>query len=128
MVREAQEHSAEDKKFEELANARNRADATVHAMKKQLNDTPNAPASVKESVQKAIAELELAIRGDDKDKIEACEKKVMESAQGLMQAAQANAQAQQQQSAQGASAGSSQNKADDGVVDAEFEEVKDDKK
>ncbi len=133
MVREAQEHSAEDKKFEDLANARNRADATVHAMRKQLNDVANAPASVKESVEKAIAELELAIRGDDKDKIEAAEKKVMEAGQGLMQAAQAQAQAQQ--ASQGASAGAgsqssqgAQSKSDDGVVDAEFEEVKDDKK
>ena len=132
MVREAQEHSADDKKFEELANARNRADATVHAMRKQLNDAgSNVPASVKESVEKAIAELELAIRGDDKDKIEAAEKKVLETAQGLMQAAQAQAQAQQaQQSAgSGSSAGAGESgRSDDGVVDAEFEEVKDDKK
>ncbi len=132
MVREAQEHSAEDKKFEELAAARNRADATVHAMRKQLNDAgAAAPASVKEGVEKAIAELELAIRGDDKDKIEACEKKVMEAAQGLMQAAQAQAQAQQaqqNQSQSNAGAGAGAGKADDGVVDAEFEEVKDDKK
>lgn len=132
MVREAEEHSADDKKFEELANARNRADATIHAMKKQLDEVGSAvSASDKERVQKAIAELELAVRGDDKDRIESAEKNVLESGQSLMQAAQAKAQAAQagasQQSAgQGASQASS-NK-DDGVVDAEFEEVHDDKK
>ena len=109
MVREAEEHSADDKKFEELA----------------------VSASDKERVQKAIAELELAVRGDDKDRIESAEKNVLEAGQSLMQAAQAKAQAAQagasQQSAgQGASQASS-NK-DDGVVDAEFEEVHDDKK
>ena len=132
MVREAEEHSADDKKFEELANARNRADATIHAMKKQLDEVGSAvSASDKERVQKAIAELELAVRGDDKDRIESAEKNVLEAGQSLMQAAQAKAQAAQagasQQSAgQGASQASS-NK-DDGVVDAEFEEVHDDKK
>lgn len=132
MVREAQEHSAEDKKFEELANARNRADATIHAMRKQIADAGDAvPASAKAEVEKAISELELAVRGDDKDKIEQCEKKVLEAAQAVMQASQAKAQATQQQaqSSQGSSAGSSSSgKADDNVVDAEFEEVKDDKK
>lgn len=132
MVREAQEHSAEDKKFEELANARNRADATIHAMRKQIADAGDAvPASAKAEVEKAISELELAVRGDDKDKIEQCEKKVLEAAQAVMQASQAKAQAAQQQaqSSQGSSAGSSSSgKADDNVVDAEFEEVKDDKK
>ncbi len=132
MVREAQEHSAEDKKFEELANARNRADATIHAMRKQIADAGDAvPASAKAEVEKAISELELAVRGDDKDKIEQCEKKVLEAAQAVMQASQAKAQAAQQQASSqqgGSSAGKSSGKADDNVVDAEFEEVKDDKK
>lgn len=132
MVREAQEHSAEDKKFEELANARNRADATIHAMRKQIADAGDAvPASAKAEVEKAISELELALRGDDKDKIEQCEKKVLEAAKAVMQASQAKAQAAQQQASSqqgGSSAGKSSGKADDNVVDAEFEEVKDDKK
>lgn len=133
MVREAQEHSADDKKFEELATARNRADGTIHSMRKQLADAGSAvPASVKGEIEKAIAELELAVRGDDKDKIEQAEKKVLETAQSLLQAAQAQAQAaqqaQSQQQSAGAGAGAGSSAKDDNVVDAEFEEVKDDKK
>ena len=133
MVREAEAHSAEDKKFEELANARNRADATIHAMKKQLEEVGSAVSSAdKERVQRAIGELELAIRGDDKDRIEQAEKFLLEAGQSLMQAAQAKAQGAQTQSQgaetnAGAGASSSSSK-DDGVVDAEFEEVHDDKK
>ena len=130
MVREAEEHSAEDKKFEELAAARNRADATAHAMRKQLQDVgANVSADDKAKVEKALSELELAIRGDDKDKIENAEKAVLQAGQTLMQAAQAQAQAQQasqQQANAGAGAQGGQKK--DDVVDAEFEEVKDDKK
>ncbi|HAH70560.1 MAG TPA: molecular chaperone DnaK [Succinivibrionaceae bacterium] len=131
MVREAEAHSAEDKKFEDLANARNRADATAHSVRKQLNDLGDKlAASDKERVNKALNELEMAIRGEDKDKIENAEKAVMEAAQSLMTAAQANAQqAQQQAKAQQNSADTSESsKKDDGVVDAEFEEVDDSKK
>ncbi len=129
MVREAEEHSAEDKKFEELANARNRADATAHQVKKQLADLGDKVSDAdKTKVNKALADLELAARGDDKDKIEQAEKAVMEAATALLQAGQAQAQAQQAQQAsqQQAQQGNSSN--DDNVVDAEFEEVKDDKK
>ncbi len=128
MVREAEAHSAEDKKFEDLANARNRADATIHAMKKQLEEAGDAVGnSDKERVQRAIGELELAIRGDDKDRIENAEKSLMEAGQALMQAAQAKAQGAQTgtSNAQAEPSGSG---ADDGVVDAEFEEVPEDKK
>ena len=128
MVREAEEHSAEDKKFEELASARNRADATAHSIRKQLNDLKDKVSDADNAkVEKALADLELAVRGDDKDRIEAAEKGVMEAAQSLMTAAQAQAQAQQAQGAQ-AKQESTQSKKEDDVVDAEFEEVKDDKK
>ena len=127
MVREAEEHSAEDKKFEELAAARNRADSTSHQIKKQLADLGDkVSADDKAKVNKALADLELAARGDDKEKIEQAEKAVLESAAVLMQASQAQAQAQQAQGAQQQAQGSS--KKDDDVVDAEFEEVKEDNK
>ena len=127
MVREAEEHSAEDKKFEELAAARNRADSTSHQIKKQLADLGDkVAADDKAKVNKALADLELAARGDDKEKIEQAEKAVLESAAVLMQASQAQAQAQQAQGAQQQAQGSS--KKDDDVVDAEFEEVKKDNK
>ena len=129
MVREAEEHSAEDKKFEELANARNRADATAHQIKKQLTDLGDKVSEAdKTRVNKALADLELAARGDDKDKIEQAEKAVMEAATALMQAGQAQAQAQQAQQASQQQAQQGNSSKDDNVVDAEFEEVKDDKK
>ncbi len=134
MVREAEAHSAEDKKFEDLANARNRADATAHSVRKQLGDLGDkVSAADKERVNKALNELEMAIRGDDKDKIESAEKAVMEAASALMTAAQADATKQQaeqkaQQSASEQNANAGANAKDDGVVDAEFEEVDDPKK
>ena len=129
MVREAEEHSAEDKKFEELANARNRADATAHQVKKQLADLGDKVSDAdKTKVNKALADLELAARGDDKDKIEQAEKAVMEAATALLQAGQAQAQAQQAQQASQQQAQQGNSSKDDNVVDAEFEEVKDDKK
>lgn len=129
MVREAEEHSAEDKKFEELANARNRADATAHQVKKQLADLGDKVSDAdKTKVNKALADLELAARGDDKDKIEQAEKAVMEAATALLQAGQAQAQAQQAQQSSQQQAQQGNSSKDDNVVDAEFEEVKDDKK
>ncbi len=129
MVREAEEHSAEDKKFEELANARNRADATAHQVKKQLADLGDKVSDAdKTKVNKALADLELAARGDDKDKIEQAEKAVMEAATALLQAGQAQAQAQQAQQASQQQSQQGNSSKDDNVVDAEFEEVKDDKK
>lgn len=129
MVREAEEHSAEDKKFEELANARNRADATAHQVKKQLADLGDKVSDAdKTKVNKALADLELAARGDDKDKIEQAEKAVMEAATALLQAGQAQAQAQQAQQASQSQAQQNNSSKDDNVVDAEFEKVKDDKK
>ncbi|MDO5305311.1 MAG: molecular chaperone DnaK, partial [bacterium] len=82
----------------------------------------------KTKVNKALADLELAARGDDKDKIEQAEKAVMEAATALLQAGQAQAQAQQAQQASQSQAQQNNSSKDDNVVDAEFEEVKDDKK
>ena len=126
MVREAEEHSAEDKKFEELAAARNRADSTAHQIKKQMSDLGDKVSDAdKTKINKALGDLEMASRGDDKEKIEQAEKAVLEAASVLMQAGQAQAQAQQTQ--QSSQQSNNANKEDD-VVDAEFEEVKDDNK
>ena len=138
MVREAEAHSAEDKKFEELASARNRADNTIHMARKELNEK-NVSGEDKAEVERAINALELAIRGDNKDDIESAEKRVLETLQGVLAKAQQGGASQQQgayqqQGAQSNSyeQGASQQNAgagnrDDKVVDAEFEEVKDDK-
>ncbi|QUM75473.1 molecular chaperone DnaK [Moritella sp. 24] len=128
MVRDAEANSAEDAKFEELVQARNQADAMVHGTRKQIEEAGEAlPADEKEKIEAAIVELEEAIKGDDKEAIEAKTQALMEAAQKLMEIAQQQAQAQQA----GAEAGAEQPKEKDvagDVVDAEFEEVKDDKK
>ncbi len=120
MVREAEAHSEEDKKFEELASARNRADATVHAVKKQLSDAGDkVPADLKTQIENACNDLDQAARGDDKNEIEAAEKKLMDVCGALGQYTQQSGQAQPEAQAQAQS-----KPKDDGVVDAEFEDVK----
>ena len=125
MVSEAEAHSAEDKKFEELATARNRGDATAHAVRKQLSEAGDkVPADLKSKIEDGCKELEDSCRGDNKDAIEAAEKKLMDVCGSL-------GQYTQQGSNGTAGAGQPQQeskKADDDVIDAEFEDVKDDKK
>jgi len=124
MVQEAEANKEADKKFEELATARNQADQMIHGTRKQVEEAGEAlPAEEKEKIEAAISELETARKGEDKDAIDAKVQALMTASQKLMEIAQQQAQAQQ---AQGADAGA-QSKEDD-VVDAEFEEVKDDKK
>ena len=125
MVRDAEAHAEEDKKFEELVATRNQADAMVHGTRKQIEEAGDAlPAEDKEAIEAALTELEAAIKGDNKEEIEAKTQALAEKSQKLMEIAQAKAQQQG-----GADAGAQQSSAkqDDDVVDAEFEEVKDDK-
>ena len=126
MVRDAEAHAEDDKKFEELVAVRNQADAMVHGTRKQIEEAGDAlPAEDKDAIEAAVVDLEAAIKSDKKDEIEAKTQALAEKSQKLMEIAQAKAQQgnadageqQQQQSA----------KQDDDVVDAEFEEVKDDK-
>ena len=128
MVREAEANAAEDKKFEELVHARNQADALIHATRKQITEAGEAlPADEKHKIEEAIKALEETLKGDDKSAIEAKQQELMSAAQKLMEIAQQ--QSQQQADAQGDSAQQhSSGKGQDDVVDAEFEEVKDDKK
>ncbi|EKG0018082.1 molecular chaperone DnaK [Vibrio cholerae] len=122
MVQEAEANKEADKKFEELATARNQADQMTHATRKQITEAGEAlPADEKAKIETAINELETAKKGEDKAEIDAKVQALMAAAQKLMEIAQQQAQAQ------GANAGQSSAKEDD-VVDAEFEEVNDDKK
>jgi len=129
MVREAEANAAEDKKFEELVQARNHADALIHATRKQITEAGDAlPADEKAKIEDAVKALEDAVKADDKAEIEAKQQALMTASQKLMEIAQQQAQAQAHAGADaGQSSGSSDAKHDD-VVDAEFEEVKDDKK
>lgn len=124
MIRDAEAHAEDDKKFEELVATRNQADAMVHGTRKQIEEAGDAlPSEDKEAIEAAVVDLETAIKSDKKDEIEAKTQALAEKSQKLMEIAQAKAQqgsadaGEQQQSA----------KQDDDVVDAEFEEVKDDK-
>ncbi|HAS4563724.1 TPA: molecular chaperone DnaK [Vibrio cholerae] len=122
MVQEAEANKETDKKFEELATARNQADQMIHATRKQITEAGEAlPSDEKSKIETAINELETAKKGEDKAEIDAKVQALMAAAQKLMEIAQQQAQAQ------GANAGQSSAKEDD-VVDAEFEEVNDDKK
>ncbi|OQK54230.1 molecular chaperone DnaK [Vibrio vulnificus] len=121
MVQEAEANKEADKKFEELATARNQADQIIHGTRKQVEEAGEAlPADEKAKIETAISELEEARKGEDKEAIEAKIQALMAAAQKLMEIAQQQAQAQQ-----GSADAQSQ---EDDVVDAEFEEVKDDKK
>jgi molecular chaperone DnaK len=129
MVRDAEANAEEDKKFEELVSSRNQADAMVHGTRKQVEEAGDAlPAEDKEAIEAALSELETAIKGDSKEEIDAKVQALAEKSQKLMEIAQAKAQAGQAGQA-GPDAGAQQgsSKQDDDVVDAEFEEVKDDK-
>ncbi|QXO16726.1 MULTISPECIES: molecular chaperone DnaK [Vibrio] len=124
MVQEAEANKEADKKFEELATARNQADQLIHGTRKQIEEAGDAlPADEKEKIEAALNELETAKRGEDKAEIDAKVQALMTASQKLMEIAQQKAQAQQ-----GADAGQQSASQDDDVVDAEFEEVKDDKK
>ena len=126
MVQDAEANKDADAKFEELVQARNSADGMVGSIKKQIEEAGEAlPAEEKEKIEAAIAELETATRGEDKAEIEAKTQALIEASSKLMELAQAKAQSEAGQ-AEGDAGQSAKN--DDDVVDAEFEEVKDDKK
>ncbi len=125
MVKDAEANADADKKFEELISARNTADGMIHATKKsmaeagdKLTDDEKAP------VEAAIAELEEALKSDDKDAITAKTTVLTEASAKIAEKLYAAADAGATDS--NADEGTSQS--DDDVVDAEFEEVKDDEK
>jgi molecular chaperone DnaK len=124
MVKDAEAHADEDHQTKLLVEARNAADNMIHATEKSLKDLGDqVEAGEKEAIEKAIAELKEAVAGDDKAVIEAKTQALTEAAGKVAEKAYAKSQ-QADASAEGAEQAA---KADDEVVDAEFEEVKDDK-
>lgn len=124
MVRDAEANAEDDKKFHELVTVRNQADGTLHSVEKSLKDVGDKlSASDKEHVQSAIDALKAVIKSDDKDAIEARTKDLTDAAEKLAQASGGAAGAEQAAQPQ-----DSAHAAGDDVVDAEFEEVKDDDK
>ncbi len=124
MVKDAEAHADEDRKFQELVSARNQADTMIHATKKSLNEIgDDIDASEKEAIEAAIKDLEEAMKSEDKDDIEA-KTKALTDVSGKM----AEKLYTKHSAEQSADAGAAEQSAPaDDVVDAEFEEV-DDKK
>ncbi|MDO5609855.1 MAG: molecular chaperone DnaK [Pseudomonadota bacterium] len=124
MVQDAEAHREDDKKFQELVAARNQADALIHAARSAIKDNGDkVPGDVIGRAETAIADLETAMKADDKAQIEAKSKVLEEAAQSLFAAAAAS-----QQGGDAGPAADAGNNANDDVVDAEFTEVKDDDK
>ncbi|MDX1590296.1 MAG: Hsp70 family protein, partial [Oleiphilaceae bacterium] len=128
MVKDAEAYADEDKKFEELVQARNQGDAMIHSVRKTLEEAGDkATEEDKSGIESAISELEEALKGDDKDDIEAKTQKLTEASSSLAQKMYA------EQGGEGAEGGAEagqqgQGGQGDDAVDAEFEEVKDDDK
>jgi molecular chaperone DnaK len=127
MVKDAEAHAEEDRKFRELVDTRNKADAMMHATDKALKEAGDkVPGDERAKIESAMSDLKTALTGDDKDLIDKKAQALAEAAQSLAQAAQA-AQTGEAAGAQ-ASGGAGGPGGKDDVLDAEFEEVKDKKK
>jgi molecular chaperone DnaK len=133
MVTDAEAHADEDAKFHELVTVRNTADQMIHAVRKSMDDLgeDKLEEGEKDKIEAAIKDLEEAMKGDDKDDIEA-KTKALTDASGKM-AERVYAEQQAAGGAEGAAAGADASAqqaggSDDDVVHAEFEEVDDDKK
>ncbi|KFE58074.1 molecular chaperone DnaK [Pseudomonas syringae] len=125
MVRDAEVNAEEDRKFEELAAARNQGDALVHSTRKMISDAGDkVTAEEKTAIEAALVALEAAVKGDDKAAIDA---KVEELSKVSAPVAQKMYAEQAEQPQGGAQAAKEEAKPADDVVDAEFEEVKENK-
>ena len=125
MVKDAEAHADEDRKFQELVSVRNQADNLIHATKKSLEEAGDkVEADEKAAIETALSELEAVAKGDDKDAIE---EKISALTQASANMAQRLYQEQAEAAGEGPAGAAADNTGpdDDGVVDAEFEEVKD---
>ena len=133
MVSDAEEHADDDRKTRELVDARNQGEAMIHGVRKSAGELcDKLDAAEKEKIDAAIAELETALKGDDKEAIEAKTQALTQAGHKLaeqlyaQQSAGGDAGAPSGDDDQGATQGKSgQGKSGDDVVDAEFEEVAD---
>jgi molecular chaperone DnaK len=132
MVKDAEAHADEDKKFHALADARNQADNLIHATNKSLKELGDkVEADEKEKIESAIKDLEAVMRSDDKEAIEAKTAALGEASGKLAERlyAQKSEEAGAAGGGEGAQAGGGESaQSGDDVVDAEFEEVKEDNK
>ncbi len=127
MVNDAEVHAEEDEKARELVEARNQADAMIHGVRKSMSEMGDKlDADEKEKIESAIKDLESVVKDDDKAAIEQKTQALGEASHKM--AEQMYAQASEAEATASAEAETSSGESkDDNVVDAEFEEVKDDK-
>ncbi|MEE8098320.1 MAG: molecular chaperone DnaK [Hyphomicrobium sp.] len=136
MVKDAESHAADDKKKRELVEARNQAEALVHTTEKQLseNESNAAVATAKPDVEKAIADVKEALGAEDAERIQSTTAELAQAAMKIGEAIYAAQQGAGDDSGGEAGTGeagsgdAAASSGDDNVVDADFEEVKDDKK
>ena len=126
MIKDAEMNAEEDKKFQELVAARNSAEQMIHMSEKSLKDLgEQVDANERAAIESAISELQEAVKGDNLETIQKKTEALTEAAGKVAEKAYA---AQQQAGEAGAAQGQNPDNKQDDVVDAEFEEVKDDKK
>jgi molecular chaperone DnaK len=126
MVQDAEANAEDDKKFEELVQAKNAADTLIHGCKKTLEESADkVEASEKESIESAISVLEEALKGEDKSDIEEKTKSLADASSSLAQRLYAEQQQTQQDNQNNSE--SENATSNDEVVDADFEEVKEEK-
>ncbi|MEN6587375.1 MAG: molecular chaperone DnaK [Sulfuricella sp.] len=123
MVKDAEAHADDDRKTVELVSTRNQCDTMIHSVRKSLGEYGDKiNADEKAAIESALKDAEEALKGNDKDTIEAKTKALAEASHKLAEKMYA-------EQPQGQAAGGGEHKAeDDNVVDAEFEEIKDEKK
>ena len=129
MVRDAEAHAEEDRRFRELVDTRNKADGLIHAVEKSLRNLGDkVDAAERAKVESAVSDLRTALKGDDRNVIEKKAEALAQASGAIAQRAQA-AEAAATADGAGAEAAGAQNggasAAREDVVDAEFEEVKD---
>ncbi|MEQ8799102.1 MAG: molecular chaperone DnaK [Salinisphaeraceae bacterium] len=129
MVKDAEEHAEDDRKFNELINARNQADGLIHGVEKSLKDLGDKVSDdEKKPIEEAISELREVLDGDDKDAIDQKTQKLSEASSSVLEKAYAEAAGGEQAEGQDAEAGKTGSSDSEDVVDAEFEEVDEEKK
>jgi molecular chaperone DnaK len=131
MVKEADAHRDEDRRFHEVVQARNHADSLMHATRKSMHELGDkVEAGEKDRIEAAIKDLEQAMKGEDKAAIEAKTQALAEASAKMAERlyAQSGAAGAGGAGAAGGSSTEGRKAGDEDVVDAEFEEVKDDKK
>ena len=129
MVQDAESHSADDERFQELVGLRNQADALAHSTRKSLEEFGDkATETEKADIQKAVEELEEATKTDDKDAIQAKLENLTKVSAPVIQRMYQEASANQQPDGEGTADNTADGTTSDDTLDADFEEVKDDDK